>query len=171
MLASTMLSYWLFVYFGGAYMFIYVFFIVPLCFRLLAICLGHWQSCAKTAANHAHHKHLSVSRTCCYCSDWLAEDKAKAIADEKRRIEEEEANMLVGPELPAGVSQQDMGDYGGALLPGKPLNEAITIIASLCCFHSFSWVCLASSFVQDHAHAAAAAVVIVVASLGLHVVD
>ena len=51
---------------------------------------------------------------------WLAEDKAKAIAEEKRRIEEEEANMLVGPELPAGVSQQDMGDYGGALLPGKP---------------------------------------------------
>ncbi|DBA86045.1 hypothetical protein WJX77_011169 [Trebouxia sp. C0004] len=51
--------------------------------------------------------------------DWLAEDKAKAIADEKRRIEEEEANMLVGPELPAGVSQQDMGDYGGALLPGE----------------------------------------------------
>lgn len=28
--------------------------------------------------------------------------------------------MLVGPELPAGVTQQDMGDYGGALLPGRP---------------------------------------------------
>ncbi len=56
----------------------------------------------------------------CCCSDWLAEDKAKAIAEEKRRIEEEEANMLVGPELPAGVSQADMGDYGGALLPGEP---------------------------------------------------
>lgn len=27
--------------------------------------------------------------------------------------------MLVGPELPAGVTQQDMGDYGGALLPGR----------------------------------------------------
>ena len=27
--------------------------------------------------------------------------------------------MLVGPELPAGATQQDMGDYGGALLPGR----------------------------------------------------
>lgn len=52
--------------------------------------------------------------------EWLAEDKARAIAAEKARIEEEEANMLVGPELPAGVTQQDMGDYGGALLPGRP---------------------------------------------------
>ncbi|KAL3159530.1 hypothetical protein ABBQ38_009945 [Trebouxia sp. C0009 RCD-2024] len=51
--------------------------------------------------------------------EWLAEDKARAIAAEKARIEEEEANMLVGPELPAGVTQQDMGDYGGALLPGE----------------------------------------------------
>lgn len=53
------------------------------------------------------------------CREWLAEDKARAIAAEKARIEEEEANMLVGPELPAGVTQQDMGDYGGALLPGR----------------------------------------------------
>ena len=53
--------------------------------------------------------------------EWLAEDKARAIAAEKARIEEEEANMLVGPELPAGVTQQDMGDYGGALLPGESL--------------------------------------------------
>lgn len=53
--------------------------------------------------------------------EWLAEDKARAIAAEKARIEEEEANMLVGPELPAGVTQQDMGDYGGALLPGGSL--------------------------------------------------
>ncbi len=127
-------------HFCGAYMFSYVLHIVPLHFRLLAICLSQWQSCAKTTANHAHHKGLSVSRTCCHCSDWLAEDKAKAIADEKRRIEEEEANMLVGPELPAGVSQQDMGDYGGALLPGKSSKEAITIIHSLCCFQSCSWV-------------------------------
>ena len=64
-----------------------------------------------------YHSYIHAS-TCC-CSDWLAADKAKAIAEEKRRIEEEEANMLVGPELPAGVSQQDMGDYGGALLPGE----------------------------------------------------
>ena len=48
-------------------------------------------------------------------------DKARTIAAEKARLEEEEANMLVGPELPAGVSQADMGDYGGALLPGEPL--------------------------------------------------
>lgn len=53
------------------------------------------------------------------CREWLAEDKARAIAAEKARIEEEEANMLVGPELPAGVTLQDMGDYGGALLPGR----------------------------------------------------
>lgn len=45
-------------------------------------------------------------------------DKERTIAAEKARIEEEEANMLVGPELPAGVSKADMGDYGGALLPG-----------------------------------------------------
>ena len=138
---------------------IYVLLIVPLHFRLLAICLSQWHSCAKTTAKHAHHKHLSVSRTCCHCSDWLAEDKAKAIADEKRRIEEEEANRLVGPELPAGVSQQDMGDYGGALLPGKSLKEAITIIDPLCCFHKGSWVFQAYISVQDHAHAAAAIVV------------
>lgn len=114
-----------------------------------------------TTANHTHRKGPSVSRTRCCCSDWLAEDKAKAIADEKRRIEEEEANMLVGPELPAGVSQQDMGDYGGALLPGKPSKTAITIIASLCCFYNCFWVFQASVFVQDHAHAAAAAAVVV----------
>lgn len=68
--------------------------------------------------HHWFHSYIHAS-TCCCCSDWLAADKAKAIAEEKRRIEEEEANMLVGPELPAGVSQQDMGDYGGALLPGE----------------------------------------------------
>ena len=48
-------------------------------------------------------------------------DKERTIAAEKARIEEEEANMLVGPELPAGVSKADMGDYGGALLPGMLL--------------------------------------------------
>ena len=115
----------------------------------------------KTTANHTHHRGPSVSRTRCCCSDWLAEDKAKAIADEKRRIEEEEANMLVGPELPAGVSQQDMGDYGGALLPGKSHNETITIIDPSCCFYNCFWVFQASIFVQDHAHAAAAAAVVV----------
>lgn len=56
-----------------------------------------------------------------WCSEWLAMDKDRTIAAEKARLEEEEANMLVGPELPAGVSQADMGDYGGALLPGEPL--------------------------------------------------
>lgn len=56
---------------------------------------------------------------CLLYREWLAEDKARAIAAEKTRLEEEEANMLVGPELPAGVTQQDMGDYGGALLPGR----------------------------------------------------
>lgn len=121
----------------------------------------------RPTADQTHHKDPSVSRTCCCCSDWLAEDKAKAIADEKRRIEEEEANMLVGPELPAGVSQQDMGDYGGALLPGKPSKKAMAIIDSLCSFHNCSWVFPAFIFVQDYAHAAA----VVVAVLCEHVMD
>ena len=61
---------------------------------------------------------LCVDKQLLLCSEWLAMDKARTIAAEKARLEQEEANMLVGPELPAGVSQADMGDYGGALLPG-----------------------------------------------------
>lgn len=60
----------------------------------------------------------ACSYICERCREWLAMDKERTIAAEKARIEEEEANMLVGPELPAGVSKTDMGDYGGALLPG-----------------------------------------------------
>ena len=41
--------------------------------------------------------------------------------------------MLVGPELPAGVSQQDMGDYGGALLPGKLCLPFVHF--TFCCKH------------------------------------
>ncbi len=155
--------------FCGAYMFSYVLLTVLAALQGDRCMLESMAIMCKTTADRTHHKGPSVSRTCCCCSDWLAEDKAKAIADEKRRIEEEEANMLVGPELPAGVSQQDMGDYGGALLPGKPSKKAMTIIDSLCCFHNCSWVFQASIFVQDHAHAAAAA--IVVAVLCMRVVD
>lgn len=78
---------------------------------------------------------LSLPRASLFCREWLAEDKARAIAAEKARIEEEEANMLVGPELPAGATQQDMGDYGGALLPGRlsfaSVNVACTVFAGL----------------------------------------
>jgi hypothetical protein len=146
------------VHFCGAYMFSYVFRIVLASLQGNSCVLESMAIMCKSTASHTHHKGPSVSRTCCCCSDWLAENKAKAIADEKRRIEEEEANMLVGPELPAGVSQQDMGDYGGALLPGKTLKQAITIIDPLCCCHSSSYVFQASIFVQDHAHAAVASV-------------
>ena len=55
-------------------------------------------------------------------------DKARTIAAEKARIEEEEANMLVGPEVPAGVSQADMGDYGGALLPGMSHKQTFLLL-------------------------------------------
>lgn len=78
----------------------------------------------------------------------MAEDKARAIAAEKARIEEEEANMLVGPELPAGVTQQDMGDYGGALLPGEPIPLSVPkcgllsspVYARHCLAYDKAWV-------------------------------
>ena len=156
------------VHFCGEYMFSYVLPIVLASLQGDSCMLESMAIMCKSTADRTHHPGPFDSTICRCCSDWLAEDKAKAIADEKRRIEEEEANMLVGPELPAGVSQQDMGDYGGALLPGKPSMKAITITDSLCCFHNCSWVFQASIFVQDHAHAGAA---IVVAVLCMRLVD
>ena len=86
---------------------------------VLFLCDMNSHSAAMMSCDNADY--MCRTRQLCgaLCRNWLAADKAKAIAEEKRRIEEEEANMLVGPELPAGVSQQDMGDYGGALLPGE----------------------------------------------------
>ncbi|KAK9813608.1 hypothetical protein WJX73_010415 [Symbiochloris irregularis] len=51
--------------------------------------------------------------------EWLEAEKEAEAAAEKLRLEEAEANILIGPAPPGGDAHAGGGNYGGALRPGE----------------------------------------------------
>ena len=66
-------------------------------------------------------------------SSWLVDLQVAANDDERKRLEEEEADLVVGPQLPgsAAAGGGHARDYGGALLPGEGDRCAIMVVR--CC--------------------------------------